>query len=231
MVSNSFTVNPSLYRKVPYDAIRDFEPVTLLTSYMLYIVRHPSLPVTSVKELIALARAQPGSVNYASAGSGTTTHIAGELFAHMARVRMTHIPYKGSAPSLTAVVSGEVAMSFGSTSAVPHVRAGRLVLIGVTGSRRSQKFPQTPTVAESGIPGYEASGWNALFAPAGTPSNVVRRLSEAVGKGFREPDAMEFFDRQDLEQASGTPEALAALVRAEVARWAKLIPAAGIERQ
>ena len=230
-VSNSFTVNPSLYRKIPYDPIKDFEPVTLLTSYMLYLVRHPSLPVRSVKALIALAKAQPGSLNYASAGSGTTTHIGGELFTYMAGVRMTHIPYKGSAPSLIAVVGGEVALTFGSTSAVPHITAGKLVLLGVTGSKRSPRFPEVPTVAESGLPGYEATGWNALFAPAGTPIAIVKRLSDAVGIGFKEADALELFEKQDLEQGAGTPEALAALVRTELTKWAKVIKAAGIEQQ
>ena len=230
-VSNSFTVNPSLYRKIAYDPVKDFEPVTLLTSYMLYLVRHPSLPVRSVKELIALAKARPGSLNFASAGSGTTTHIEGELFAYMAGVRMTHIPYKGSAPSLIAVVGGEVALSFASTSAVPHVRAGKLVLLGVTGAKRSPRFPEAPTVAESGLPGYEATGWNALFAPAGTPIAIVKRLSDAVGKEIREADALELFEKQDLEQAAGTPEALAALVRTELTKWAKVIKAAGIEQQ
>jgi len=230
-VSNSFTVNPSLYRKIPYDPIKDFEPVTLLTSYMLYLVRHPSLPVRSVKALIALAKAQPGSLNYASAGSGTTTHIGGELFTYMAGVRMTHIPYKGSAPSLIAVVGGEVALTFGSTSAVPHITAGKLVLLGVTGSKRSPRFPEVPTVAESGLPGYEATGWNALFAPAGTPIAIVKRLSDAVGIGFKEADALELFEKQDLEQGAGTPEALAALVSTELTKWAKVIKAAGIEQQ
>ena len=230
-VSNSFTVNPSLYRTIPYDPIKDFEPVTLLTSYMLFVVCHPSLPVRSVKALIALAKARPDSLNFASAGSGTTTHIGGELFKYMAGVRMTHIPYKGSAPSLIAVMGGEVPLSFASTSAVPHIRGGKLVLLGVTGTKRSARFPEAPTVAESGLPGYEATGWNALFAPAGTPIAIVKRLSDAVGKGFREADALELFEKQDLEQRAGTPEALAALVRTEISKWAKVIKAAGIEQQ
>ena len=230
VVSNSFTVNPSLYRKVPYDPIKDFEPVTLLTSYMLFVVGHPSFPARSIKALIALAKAKPGGLTYGSAGSGTTTHIAGELFTYMAGVKMTHVPYKGSAPSMTAVLSGEVTLSFASTTAVPYIRSGKLMLLGVTGAKRSPRFPGVPTVAESGLPGYEATGWNALFAPAQTPGVIVRRLSEAAGKGFKEPDALEMLDRQDLEQATGTPEALAALVRAEVTKWRKVIKAAGIEQ-
>ena len=230
VVSNSFTVNPSLYKSVPYDPIKDFECVTLLTSYMMFIVGHPSLPARSVKALIALAKSKPGSLNYASAGSGTTTHIAGELFAHMAGARMTHVPYKGSGPSMTAILSGEVALSFASTTAVPHIASGKLVLLGVTGAKRSPRFPDAPTVAESGLAGYEATGWNALFAPAGTPNSIVRRLSEAAGKGLHERDALEIIEKQQLELATGTPEALAARVRTEAAKWQKVIKAAGIER-
>ncbi|MBI4189257.1 MAG: tripartite tricarboxylate transporter substrate binding protein [Betaproteobacteria bacterium] len=230
-VSNSFTVNPSLYRKVPYDPIKDFEPVSALTSYMLFLVVHPSLPVRSVKALIALAKAQPGHLNYASSGSGTTTHIAGELFSYMAGVRMTHIPYKGSGPALPAVIGGQVALHFGSTTVVPHIKTGKLILLGVTGAKRSPAFPDAPTVAESGLPGYEATGWNALFAPAGTPVAIVKRISEEVGKGLSQADALEILEKQDLQQEAGTPEALAALVRTEVTKWAKVIKAAGIPQQ
>lgn len=228
VVSNSFAINPSLYRDAGYDAIKDFEPVTLLVTYMLYVVRHPSLPAQSVKELIALAKARPGAVNFASAGAGTTTHMSGELFAYMAGVRMTHIPYKGSAPSLASVVGGEVTLSFASTSALPHVASGKLVLLAVTGSKRSPQFPKTPTVAESGLPGYDATGWHALFAPAGTPGTIVRQLSDTVVKGFKEPEVRDLFDKADLEAAAGTPEALAKLVRSDATKWAKLIKAIGL---
>ncbi len=228
VVSNSFAINPSLYRDAGYDAIKDFEPATLLVTYMLYVVRHPSLPVQSVKELIALAKARPGAVNFASAGAGTTTHMSGELFAYMAGVRMTHIPYKGSAPSLVSVVGGEVTLSFASTSAVPLVASGRLALLAVTGSKRSAQFPKTPTVAESGLPGYDATGWHALFAPAGTPATIVRQLSDTVVKGFKEPDVRDLFEKADLEAAAGAPEALGKLVRSDATKWAKLIKAIGL---
>jgi tripartite-type tricarboxylate transporter receptor subunit TctC len=231
IVSNSFTINPSLYRNPGYDAIKDFEPVTSLVSYMLYVVRHPSLPVQSVKDLIALAKARPGAVNFASAGAGTTTHMSGELFANMAGVRMTHIPYKGSAPSLAAVVGGEVTLSFASTSALPHLASGKLMLLAVTGGKRSPRFPKTPTIAESGLPGYDATGWHALFAPAGTSATIVRQLSDTVVKGFKEPDVRELFDKQELEASAGAPEALARLVRSDVTKWARLIKAIGLEQQ
>ncbi len=230
IVSNSFTINASLYRKPGYDPIKDFEPVTALASYMLYVVRHPVLPARSIKELIALAKSHPGAVNFASAGHGTTTHMAGELLADMAGVKMTHVPYKGSAPSLTAVVGGEVTLSFASTAALPYVSAGRLALLAVTGSKRSPRFPKVPTVAET-LPGYEATGWHALFAPAGTPAAIVTRLNETVVKGFKQPEVMALFEKRELDQAAGPPEALAALVRSDVARWAKVIKSAGIEQQ
>ena len=231
VVSNSFAVNPALYKVVPYNALKDFESVSMLTSYMCFLVVHPSVQTRTIKSLIAYAKAKPGDLTYASAGSGTTTHMAGELLSYMAGIKLTHVPYKGSAPSLTATIGGEAAMSFGSTAAVPHVRSGRLVLIAVTGAKRSPAFPNTPTIAESGVPGYESTGWNGLFAPAGTPPAIVKRLSDAVVKGLSESDAMATFEKQDLEQSAGTPEALAAIVRAEVAKWPKVIKAAGIEPQ
>lgn len=228
-VSNSFTVNPSIFRTVPYDPIKDFAPVSMLTSYMLFVVVHPSVPARSLKSLIELAKAKPGLLTYASAGHGSTTHIAGELLGHMVGVKLSHIPYKGTAPSIPAVISGESMMSFAATSAVPHVQAKRLVLIAVTGAKRSPIFPGTPTVAESGVAGYEATGWNALFVPAGTPPAIVQRLSEVVGAGLKEPDALSAFEKQGLEPAASSPEALAAIVRTEVARWPKLVKAAGIQ--
>jgi tripartite-type tricarboxylate transporter receptor subunit TctC len=230
IVSNSFAINAVLYKNPGYDAIKDFEPSTLLVSYMLYVVRHPSLPVNSIKELIALAKARPGAVNFGSAGNGTTTHMSAELFSHMAGIKMTHVAYKGSAPSMTAILGGEVTLSFGSTSALPHVASGRLKLLAVTGSKRSPRFPQTPTVAESGLPGYDATGWHALFAPAGTPAPIVKRLSEVVIKGFKDPDVQAFFDKQELEGSASTPEALGALVRSDVKKWSEVIKAAAIEQ-
>jgi len=228
VVSNSFAINPSLYRDAGYDAIKDFEPVSLLVTYMLYVVRHPSLPAHSVKELIALARARPETINFASAGAGTTTHMSGELFASMAGVRMTHIAFKGSTPALASVMGGEVTLSFASTSAVPHVASGKLVLLAVTGNKRSAQFPKTPTVAESGLPGYDATGWHALFAPAGTPRPIVRQLSDAIVKGFKEPEVRDLFVKADLEAAAGAPEDLGKLVRSDAAKWAKLIKAIGL---
>lgn len=228
---SAFAVNPSLYRKVPYDAIKDFEPVTTISTYMLFLVRHPSLPVRSVKELVALAKAKPGHLNYSSAGTGTTTHIAGELLSYMAGVKMTHIPYKGTGQQLPALLSGEVALAFGSTTVVPLIQARKIILLAVTGAQRFPGFPDAPTIAEAAVPGYEVTSWNALFAPAGTPAAVVKRISEEVGKGLRQADALEIFNRQGLQEAAGTPQAAAALVAAELAKWGKVIKAAGIPLQ
>ena len=227
---SSFAVNPSLYRKVPYDAIKDFAPVTNLSSYMLFLSCHPSLPVRSVKTLIALAKAKPGHLNYASAGTGTTTHIAGELFAHMAQVQMTHIPFKGTGLQLPAVMSGEIALAVGSTTVVPLIQARKLVLLGVTGAKRFAGFPDAPTIGET-LPGYEVTSWNALFAPASTPATTVRRISEQVGKGLKQNDVLDIFEKQGLNEAHGTPEELGALVAAELSRWAKVIKAAQIPLQ
>ncbi|MBI2292162.1 MAG: tripartite tricarboxylate transporter substrate binding protein [Betaproteobacteria bacterium] len=228
---SAFAVNPSLYRKVPYDAIKDFDPVTTISTYMLFLVCHPSLPVRSVKELIALAKAKPGHLNYSSAGTGTTTHISGELLSYMAGVKMTHIPYKGTGQQLPALLSGEVALAFGSTTVVPLIQARKIILLAVTGAQRFPGFPDAPTIAEAAVPGYEVTSWNALFAPAGTPAAIVKRISEEVGKGLRQADALEIFNRQGLQEAAGTPEAVAALVAAELAKWGKVIKAAGIPLQ
>ena len=231
VVSTHFVVNPSLYSKVHYDPIKDFESVSLLTTFMLFLVVHPSLPVRSVKALIALAKARPGQLNYSSSGTGTTTHIAGELFASMAGVQMTHIPYRGTGPQLPAVLGGEVALAFGSTSVVPLVQARKLIPLGVTGAKRFPPFPDVPTIAEAALPGFEVTSWNAMFAPAGTPVAIVKRISEEVGKGLRQADVLEIFEKQGLQQEAGTPEALAALVRTEVAKWAKVIKDADIPQQ
>ncbi|MCC6531139.1 MAG: tripartite tricarboxylate transporter substrate binding protein [Burkholderiales bacterium] len=227
---SAFSVNPSLYRRAPYDALKDFAPVSAMTSYMLFLVCHPSLPVRSVKELVALAKSKPGHVNYSSAGTGTTTHISGELLAHMTGTRMTHVAFKGTGQQLPALLSGEVALAFGSTTVVPLVQVRKLVLLGVTGAKRFPGLPQAPTIAET-VPGYEVNSWNAMFAPAGTPPATVQRISEQLGKALKQTDALEIFERQGLQESTGTPEALAAMVAEEVAKWAKVIKSASIPLQ
>lgn len=227
---SAFAVNPSLYRQVPYDAIKDFAPVTAISSYMLFLVRHPSLPARSVKALIALAKAHPGLINYSSAGTGTTTHISGELLDYMTGSKMTHIAFRGTGQQLPALLSGEVALAFGSTTVVPVIQTRRIALIAVTGAKRFPAFPDVPTIGET-VPGYEVTSWNALFAPAGTPPAIVKRMNEEVGKGLAHGDVLNMFDKQGLQPAAGKPEDLAALVATEVTRWAKVIKAANIPLQ
>ena len=230
--ANFFTINPSLYNNAGYDPIRDFEPVSLLTSYMLLLAVHPSFEARSVKALIAMAKAQPGKINYASAGIGTTTHIAVELFNYMADVRLAHVPYKGVGSGMVPdTLSGLVPVQFNSPAIVPHIKAGKLLLIGVTGPKRSPLFPDVPTVAEAGVPGYEATGWNALCAPAGTRPAIIRRVNAEIVKGFSQLDVIEILAKQGLDEASGPAEALAALVKSEVPKWAKVIKAAGIQAE
>ena len=227
---SAFAVNPSLYKRTPYDARRDFAPVTTLSTYMLFLVCHPSLPVKSAKDLIALAKARPGQLNYSSAGTGTTTHIAGELLSYMTGTTMTHIAFKGTGQQVPALLSGEVALAFGSTTVVPLIQSQKVALLGVTGAKRFPAFPDAPTIAET-VPGYEVTSWNALFAAAGTPPDIVRRLADEVAKGLRQSDVLDIFEKQGLQSAAGRPEELAALVAGEVTKWAKVIKAANIPLQ
>lgn len=227
---SAFAMNPSLYSKAPYDPIKDFEPVSALASYPLLLVCHPSLPVRSIKALIALAKAQPGSLNYSSGGVGTSNHVAAALFAYMAGVRLTHVPYKGGGPALMDLIGGHVHIMFAAApTTLPFAKSGRLRALGVSGAKRSPFLPDIPTIAQAGVPGYEVSSWSALFAPAGTPAAIVKSINAEVGKGLRQADALEVLARQGLEQAAGTPEDLASLVRTEVTKWAKVIKTTGIK--
>ncbi|MGZ5161755.1 MAG: tripartite tricarboxylate transporter substrate binding protein [Burkholderiales bacterium] len=228
-VQSSITINPSLQKQVPYDPIKDFEPISKLSSYMFFLVVHPSTQARSVQQLIALAKARPNQLNYASVGVGSGTHLAGELFKSMAGVKMTHIPYKGSGPSIIDLVGGHVALMFGSTSVLPHVQTKKLVLLGVSGSKRSDFVPDAPTIAESGLPGYEVTAWNALFAPAGTPAPIINRLNALVKTGLAHPESKAVMEAQGLDATPSTPAELGQLVRTELAKWATVIKTAGIK--
>jgi tripartite-type tricarboxylate transporter receptor subunit TctC len=228
-VQSSITINPSLQKQVPYDPIKDFEPISKLSSYMFFLVVHPSTQARSVQQLIALAKARPNQLNYASVGVGSGTHLAGELFKSMAGVKMTHIPYKGSGPSIIDLVGGHVALMFGSTSVLPHVQTKKLVLLGVSGSKRSEFVPGVPTIAESGVTGYEVTAWNALFAPAGTPAPIINRLNALVKTGLTHPESKAVMEAQGLDATPSTPAELGQLVRTELAKWANVIKAAGIK--
>lgn len=227
-VQSSITINPSLLKSVPYDPVKDFDPISKVSSYMFFLVAHPSAPVRSVKQLIALAKAKPDELQYASVGVGSGTHLAGELFKSMAGVRMTHIAYKGAGPLIIELLGGHVTLTFGSTSVLPPVLQKKLVLLGVTGSQRSTFVPDAPTIAESGVPGYEVTAWNALFAPAGTPAPIINRLNALVSQGLAHPDSMAAMGRQGLDATPGTSAELGQLVKSELAKWAKVIKQAGI---
>ncbi len=228
-MQSSLTINPSLQKQVPYDPVRDFEPISKISSYMFFLVVHPSTPVRSVQQLIAFAKARPDELTYASVGIGSGTHLAGELFKSMAGVRMIHVPYKGSGPSIIDLVGGQVASMFGSTSVLPHVQTKKLVLLGVSGAKRSPFVPNVPTIAESGLPGYEVTAWNALFAPAGTPATIISRLNQLVRQGLAHPDTKAVMEAQGLDATPSTPDELAQLIKSDLVKWPRVIKAAGIK--
>ncbi len=231
IVQSSITINPTLQPKIPYDPVRDFAPISKVSDYMFFLVVHPSLPVRSVKQLIALAKSRPGQINYASVGVGSGTHLASELFNYMGGVKMVHIPYKGTGQALPDLLGGQVAVMFGSTSFVPHVKSGKLIALGVTGPARSPALPQVPTIAEAAIPGFEVTAWNALFAPAGTPAPIIKRLNALVRQTLAKPESKAIMDAQGLDATPSTPEELAALVKSELVKWAKVINVSGMKAQ
>lgn len=223
----AFTIAPSMY-KLPYDTFRDLLPVSIIAYVPNMLVAHPSLPVKNVKELIALAKARAGDLNYASSGSGTPAHLAGELFKAMAGINVLHIPYRGSPPALTAVLSGEALMLFSPiTIAIPHTATGRLKALGVTTTRRSRLAPNVPTISESGLPGYEVTQWYGMQVPAGTPKDVIARINGEVGKILAMPDIVEKLVSFGAEPAPSTPEFMTAYVKSEVEKWAKVVKASG----
>ena len=230
LVPSAFAINPSLYKKPTYDPVKDFEAVSGVTSYPLLLVCHPSLPARSVKGLIALAMAQVGHLNYGSGGVGTSNHIAAEMFAHMAGVRLMHVPYKGAGLALTELIGGQTELMFGAApSTLQFVTSRRLRALGVSSAKRSRFLPDVPTIAEAGVPGYQVDSWSALFAPAGTPAAIVKRLNTELGKGLKRPETLETLSKLGLDAAGGEPDAFAAQVRSEVAKWAKVINDTGIE--
>ena len=222
--SGPIVLNPLLNPKLSYDPLRDFTPVALVTVMPFLTVVHPALPVRSVKELIALAQARPGELNYASPGSGSSTHLAMELLKAMARVDIVHVPYKGVAPAATDLMSGQVQVLTGDLNTlVPHVDAGKMRALAITGARRSPLLPDMPTFAEAGVPGYEASGWFGVLAPAGTPATIVQRLNGEIVKALALPDLRKRLAGLGGEVAGGTSDDLASHLRREIEKWSKLI--------
>jgi tripartite-type tricarboxylate transporter receptor subunit TctC len=221
-------INPSRYAKMPYDHVKDFVPVVLVAGVPNVLVVNPSVPVNSVADLIKLAKSKPGEINFASSGSGTSIHLSGELFKTMAGVDMTHVPYKGSAPALTDLIGGQVQLMFDNLpSALPQIKGGKLRAIAVTSLKRAPVLPDVPTIAESGLPGFEASSWFGVLAPAGTPAPVVAKLNAEVNKWLQSPEARDQLLAQGAAAAGGTPEQFAAHIRAETEKWAKVVKASG----
>ncbi len=228
-VSIAFAVSPAMDSKLAYDPVKDLAPISLLATINNLFVVHPALPVKSVRELIAFAAARPGQVTFASGGAGGAQHLAGELFSSMANVKLTHIPYKGSAPGLVALIGGETMIGFADMLiTLPHVKSGKLRALAVTGSQRSGLVPELPTIAESGLPGYSVTAWFGLLAPAATPADIVARISAEIMKGFKTAQLKERFAAMGADPVGDTPEQFAAFVKAEMAKWAKVVKAAGI---
>lgn len=232
VVSGSHTINPSLHKRLPYDSIRDFAPVTNLVSGPALLVVHPSVPARSVKELIALAKARPGELSFASSGNGSPPHLAGELFKWMAGVDMIHVPYKGNGPAYADLMGGQVKLMFPNiASSLQHVRSGKLDALAVTSRLRSPAAPEIPTIAESGLPGYDLSSWFGLLAPAGTAVGIVNILQQEIAKVYEQPDVREKIRSFGVEPVANSPAEFAAELAAEMAQWAKLFAAARIEAE
>ena len=229
MGTPAHAINTGLYRKLNYDLIRDFSPVTQVTSGQYVVVVHPSLPAKSIRELISLARAKPGQLNYASAGSGNATHLAGELFASATRIKLVHVPYKGSGPAVTDLVGGQVQLMFANlVAALPQVKTGRIRALAVTGQKRAAAAPELPTVIEAGVPGYVVTSWFGVLLPAATPRELIMKLNAELARTMSAPDVRDRLAADGAEPTTGTPEQFGAFLRAEITQWTKVVKDAGI---
>lgn len=224
-----FGIIPALSPKTPYDALKDFDPITLVVIMPFGMTVHPSLPVKNVKDLIALARARPGQLNFGSPGHGTTNHLAGEMFKLMAKIDLTHVPYKGVAAAMADVIAGQIQILSGDlTTLLPQVKSGRLRAIAVTSAKRSTLVPEIPTIAESGVPGYDTSGWFGMVVPAGTPRAVIERLNTEIVKAITTPESRDRLSTLGGDVVANTPAEFSAFIRTDHAKWAKLVAAAGL---
>ena len=225
---SSHAINVWLYSKLPYDPVRDFAPITLYVSLPNMLVVHPSLPVRSVRDLIALAKTKPKELTFASAGSGTSQHLSGELFNVMAGVELLHVPYKGSGPGLADLVGGQVMMFFDNiTTSLPLAKAGKIRPIAVTTAKRASVMPELPTIAESGLPGFDVSSWQGVFAPAATPKEIVVKLNAEIRRILALPDVRERLTQLGADPAGNTPEQFAAYIKGEIAKWGPIVKASG----
>ena len=225
MGAAALAINVTLYRNLPFDPVKDLTPISLIAKTPNIVVVHPQVQAKSIKELVALAKAKPGALNYASAGTGTTSHLAAELLDSVAGIKMTHIPYKGSAPAVTGILAGEVhVMLAPALTVLPYIKSGKLRALAMTGSERSPAFPDVPTVAQSGYPGFEASQWYGVLAPAGTPEPILTRLNQELVKAVQSPEVRTALLAEGSEPIGSTREVFDRYLKAEIARWAKAIP-------
>lgn len=228
MAASTLAINPIMYRKVPYDAVRDFSPITQVASLPSVLVTHPSLPVTTVAELIELARQRPGQINFSSAGIGTLPHMSVELLKSMTGINMVHIPYKGTSGGVMDLLSGQVAlMAPNVLTALPHIKSGKLRALGVTTARRNYALPDVPAISET-VPGYEFAQWYGVLAPTGTPGDIIARLHGEIARALRLPDVRARLAADGAEPVGSTPEEFSAQIKSEIERWAKVARVAGI---
>ena len=224
MISASAAIHPSVYSNIPFDVVKDFAHVTVLASGAFVVVVNPTLPVKSIKDLTALAKAKPGQLNFASSGAGGTLHLSGELFKSLAQVDMNHIPYKGGAPAIIDVVTGQVELMFSPIAiAMPHIKTGKLRPLAVTSGKRWPALPDLPTIAESGVRGYESTGWYGVVAPARTPRETVMRLNQEIVKLLARADVRQQFAGFDLEPVGSSPDQMTNHLKAELVKWAKVV--------
>ncbi len=227
---STLAINPAMYRKMPYDALKDFVPISQVVAVPNVLVTHPSLPVSTVKELVAFARTRPNQINFASAGTGTNPHLTMELFLSMTGVSMTHVPYKGTGQGIIDVLAGQVPVITPSLlTALPYTRSGRLRALGVSSAKRSSAAPDIPTIAEAGVPGYEATQWFGILAPAGTPRAIVDRLHREIVRALKDPEVRDRLVADGAETVGSSPEEFAAYIRSESVKWAKVVKDVGIK--
>ncbi len=226
------TVNPFIYRKLPYDTLNDFTAISNMVSFPLLLVAHPSLPVKNVKELIALARARPGEITYSSPGSGNSGHLTAALFDSMAKIKTVHVPYKGTAPAVVAVLSGETHLTWSSIpSILPHVRSGRVRALGVGNKERLKALPEFPTIAEAGLPGYEGYAWGGMIGPANMPKDIVARLNREITVVLNQKDVIDNMLSQGTVPTPSSPEEFTAYMKSELKKWGDVVKLAGIKAE
>jgi len=229
---STLAINPSMYAKLPYDAIKDLAPISLAVLSPNILTVHPSVPAKTIKEFIALAKAKPGTITFGSAGQATSPHLSGELLKVLAKIDIVHVPFKGSGQSVISSISGEIAANFPSVpTAIPYIKAGKLRGLGVTTAKRSQALPDVPSIAEAGVPGYEATQWFGVLAPAATPRPIIDKLNQEIVKALRSPDVRDRLIADGTDPAPTTPEEFGAYIKSETEKWTKVIKAAGIKPQ